>query len=45
MRKRRRNDTVPNGVQGEDRDDVGVLTALMHDNEQSVTAADAPTSC
>jgi hypothetical protein len=26
----------------EDRDDVGVLTALMHDNEQSVTA-DAPT--
>jgi hypothetical protein len=23
----------------EDRDDVGVLTALMHDNEQSVTAA------
>jgi hypothetical protein len=27
----------------EDRDDVGVLTALMHDNEQSVTAADAPT--
>jgi hypothetical protein len=32
-----------NGVQGEDRDDVGVLTALMHDNEQSVTTADAPT--
>jgi hypothetical protein len=32
-------------IQGEDRDDVGVLTALMHDNEQSVTTADAPTSC
>jgi hypothetical protein len=43
MRKRRRNDTVPNGIQGEDRDDVGVLTALMHENEQSATTADAPT--
>jgi hypothetical protein len=26
----------------EDRDDVGVLTALMHDNEQSVTPMHPP---
>jgi hypothetical protein len=40
-RKRRRNDTVPNGIQGKIVM-MSVLTALMHDNEQSVTMADAP---